>query len=152
MFSIDVPKRKATIMGSGDVKFITTNLSQAAAGTANLLCLPISSSDGKSLNSYANGFVYLASHLCSQRELLQAVQRVTGTTDADWDFEKVNDVPAFRKDCRQKFYKGEVMGGVGLLMGQLYVEGSGSNYEQKLDNEALGLKMEDLDESVRKAL
>jgi len=151
MFQIDIKNKKATLLSGGTAKFNTTNLPTVGLAVARLLSLPIESTDGgASLSDFANRFVYIRSFLISQREILSAVQRVTGTTDADWTIEHI-DAQEFMDQGAEKLAKGDFMGTVNLLYGSTMKEGAGGNYEsvRGVSNGVLRLPEEDLDESVK---
>jgi hypothetical protein len=57
---------------------------------ARSLCLPINSPSGPSLADYANIFIYISFFHTTQREILDAVQKVTNTTDSDWAITKAD--------------------------------------------------------------
>lgn len=85
-FEIDAQKKTAHLLNGGTAKFNTTSLSTVALAIVRLLSLPIAtpSTSSPSLSDYANRFVYISSFLTSQREILDAILRVTGTSDKDW--------------------------------------------------------------------
>ena len=128
-------------------------MSTVGRAVASLLTLPITSQSGASLSDYANGYVYISSFLTTQREILAACQRVTNTADSAWEI-KEDSAPRWIEEGKERLAKGDFYGGINLLYGQLFIEGSGSNYESTkgLANQILGLPEEDIDESVEAAL
>ena len=131
-------------------KFNTTLKSTAALAVARLLSLPETSPTRPSLSDYANGFCYVSSFLTSQKEILEAVQRVTGTTDADWRIETL-DADAYIEEGKAKLARGELAGMVNVLGGMLFKGGMGGDYEsvRGTSNAVLGLPQESLDGAVR---
>ena len=61
----------------------TTTLLQVGREVTKLLELPLST-----LERYRNNFVYIHSFNVSQRHVLQAFEKVTGTTEKDWQITK----------------------------------------------------------------
>jgi hypothetical protein len=153
MFGIDVPKKTAHLLNGGTAKFNTTNLSTAALAIVRLLSLPIDPASGISLSGYGNRLVYVSSFLTSQREILDAVQRVTGTTDQDWTITN-GDAKKFIEEGGAKMATGDFTGMVNLLYGAVMKGDMGGDYEsvKGVSNGVLGLPKEDLDEAVRTAL
>jgi hypothetical protein len=152
MFKINVKERTALLLSGGTAKFNTTNLNTVALAVARLFTLPISSPNNSSpsLSTYANKHIYISSFLTSQREILNSVQKATGTTDKDWKIENM-DVEEFIEEGRRMIASGEWMGVANLVYGATMKEGPGGDYEsvRGVANEILGLEKEDLDECVR---
>jgi hypothetical protein len=140
MFGIDIPTRSATLYHSKakEVSFNTTTLAQAGKGIAGLLSLP-----EEKLSAYANKLAYVSSFFITPHELLDAVQKATGTTDKDWTIEK-KDVQERIKEGGEKLQKGDHMGMVDLLYGATMVDGLGNKYKEQTINDELGLPKEDL--------
>lgn len=106
-----------------------------------------------SLAHYANNFAYLSSFLISQDALFAALQRQTGTAEADWEVER-SSIGDWKAACVEGMKKGDMKAGAGLIYVAYMGEGNGGNYEAKAreDREVLGLKEEDLDAVVRRAV
>lgn len=119
----------------------------------SLLSLPITSSSGPSLSDYANKFAYISSHLTYQKEILAAVQRATKTGPVDWEITE-DTAERYIQEGKDRMAKGDFYGAINILYGNLFIEGSGGNYEDTKDlaNRILGLPEEDLDKSVETVL
>ena len=114
-------------------------------GIARILSLPTST-----LSSFANRYVYLGGMHVSQRDVLTSVQRVTGTTDADWTINHADSGKAVEEGL-QELAKGRF--DPRPLFVSLFREGmSGAFQGKEIANAKLGLKGLDVDEEVRKAL
>ena len=153
MFGINAQKKTAHLLSDGTAKFNTTNLSTVALAIARLLSLPVTSTSGASLSDYGDRLVYISSFLVSQREILDAVQHVTGTTDQDWTVTSV-DGQKYYEEGEAKLAAGDFSGMVNLLMGAVMKGDMGGDYEnvKGVSNKVLGLLKEDLEEAVRAAL
>jgi hypothetical protein len=153
MYGIDIPNRTAKLLDKGTAKFNATNLPTAALSIARLLALPITSSSGPSLSDYANRLVYISSFRTSQREILDAVQRATKTSDKDWTITN-RDGQEHMAEGAAKLAKGDFMGLADNLYGAVMKGDMGGDYESErgVSNTALNLPEENLDDSVRGAL
>ena len=78
-----VPERKATLY-TDCVPFATATVAQVARAVASLLTLPKSTID----KTFANGHLYVYSFVLTQPQVFEAVLRVTGTKEEDWQIEK----------------------------------------------------------------
>ena len=94
----------------------------------------------------------MSSFLASQRDMLDSVHRVLGTTDADWTIEPT----------AERYQRGLVMmneGGANAHRGfgicsysRTFYPNGGGNFQDKLDNDVLGLPEEDFDEATARAI
>lgn len=152
MFLIDSETRTAKLLDNGTARFNTTTIRQVGKAVAKILELPISANSGEaSLKKYANKQVYIASFLTSQRELLSAVQKVTGTSDSDWSIREVSS-KKFMQEGKERVAKGDFMDMAGWLYGCIMSQGNGGDYEEKLMNGVLRLESGDLEVAVKEAL
>ncbi|KAF5557274.1 hypothetical protein FNAPI_5486 [Fusarium napiforme] len=149
----DIDKRKATFFDEGEAKINTSTLAQfgrAAAAIASLKEFPDNEDDrSPTIAQFRNKPVYLSSFYVNQKDILRSIQRVTNTSDADWEikYEKSAD----------RIENGKAMGRSGNIMGfvQAYYsfilssEGQKLKTQDNLHNELLGLPEEDLDEVVK---
>jgi len=148
MFGISIPTRTATLYTSSGTltPFITTTIAQSGRGTAAILLLP----EAK-LASHANKLVFFSSFSVTQRDLLDSVQRVTGTKDADWKIETKN-VEERTAEGWKRLKEGDHMGMVDLLYAAVMTKGVGDQFRVGTENEALGLPKENLDDVVREVV
>lgn len=105
------------------------------------------------LSRWRNGTVYVGSFTVSQRDMLESVKRVTGTTDTDWTITS--------EDSRTRWQSamGDLKGGdrsayIRIMYTRSFFPDGAGNSEAKygLANEALGLPKEDLDERTKEAV
>ncbi|KAF2275505.1 uncharacterized protein EI97DRAFT_434338 [Westerdykella ornata] len=153
-FGFDIKNRKVTFTDDGLTKIWTSTWEQCGRGLAALLSLPVhkdkAGSNGLALEQFKNDQIILESFRVNQRDMLDSLHRVLGTTDADWDIRSEprqkrledgqrdmmnGDVAAFAKQLYAKLMRPEAQ--------ELEVEG----IEKKL-----GLPKESLDEATKRAV
>ncbi|KAJ9144190.1 NAD(P)-binding protein [Pleurostoma richardsiae] len=157
-YGIDVRARRAVLFdGGGAARVNTTTWPQCGRGVAALLALkelPEDEGDAApALSRFANGFVYVSSFRVSQREMLDSVQRVTGTKDADWEITTESAAERYKKGVEDA-QKGNQLGFARSLYARAFFPSGEGDYEthRGLHNEVLGLPKEDLDEATKVAV
>lgn len=152
LWGVDVKGRKATLWKGADGKVNTSTVQHTSELIAAVLSLPEAD-----LARYKNQAVYAPSFRLSQREILDAVQRATGTTDADWDI-SVRDVNDVAKDYEEAIKKGDGVAPYTKFYVTHFLEGHGGDFQNKVDAAELaklaqyGLRTENLDDVVKVAL
>jgi uncharacterized protein YbjT (DUF2867 family) len=145
LWGVDVPNKKASLYAGAEAKFNTTTLQQVGRGVAALLSLP-----DAQLKEYKNSPVYLSSFCISQRDILDAAIRATGSKESDWEIATL-DADEVVKGSRKAVKEGNHM----AFLEEFYIthmrEGAGGNYQEKAakDLKVLGLEEESLDEVVK---
>jgi hypothetical protein len=153
-YGIDIPKREVTFIDDGKQRLNTATWAQTGLAVANLLSLPVSASDGKgpALESYRNRMLFISSFALSQREMFEAVQKATGTTEKDW---KIKSEPARERlvTARQRMRMGDHKAFATVLYTRYFIEDAGL-YEKShgLNNDQLGLPKESLDSATKRAV
>jgi hypothetical protein len=135
-------------VNGGTPKFNTTNLETVGLAAARLIALP-----NAELEKFANKFVYVRSYLTSQKEIFEAVKKVSGTSDEEWAITE-KDAGTWIQEGWETVKSGNFMGMMAVLYGHYMKGGPTSNFEavRGISNDILGLPVEDLGEGVRKAL
>ncbi|EGU81576.1 hypothetical protein FOXB_07921 [Fusarium oxysporum f. sp. conglutinans Fo5176] len=152
LWGIEPKTRKATIWRGADAKVNTATISHTAEAVAAVLSLPEAE-----LAKYKNKAVYTPSFHLTQREILDAVQRATGTTDADWDI-KTRDVNEVAREYEDKISQGDGVAPFVKFFITHFLEGHGGDFNHKVHSteleklEQLGLHKEDLVQAIRVAL
>ncbi|EWZ00172.1 hypothetical protein FOYG_00061 [Fusarium oxysporum NRRL 32931] len=152
LWGIEPKARKATIWRGADAKVNTATISHTAEAVAAVLSLP-----EPELAKYKNKAVYTPSFHLTQREILDAVQRATGTTDADWDI-KTRDVNEVAREYEDKISQGDGVAPFVKFFITHFLEGHGGDFNHKVHSteleklEQLGLHKEDLVQAIRVAL
>ncbi|KAK7948393.1 uncharacterized protein PG986_009279 [Apiospora aurea] len=153
-YGLDWAGRTFTFYDEGTQKINTITMPQNGRAVANLLSLPIQTADGApSLDGYRNKFVYVSSFLVSQRDMFESVLRVTGTKADEWTL-RHEDVAERYQDGMKTMRAGERTGYIKSLYARVFYPDGSGNFEARrgLDNDALGLPREDLDEWTRVAI
>ncbi|TVY36622.1 hypothetical protein LOCC1_G006622 [Lachnellula occidentalis] len=149
-YGIDINKKKAWFCDKGHSPQNTSTWSRCGEAFANLLSLPESGAS-PSLAEYKNNSCYVDSFVVTQRKMLDSVQRATGTTDEDWE---ITCEPAEKryKDGLAEMQTNPRRGFPKALYAHSWSKDGGREYTQKLDNDKLGLKPEDLDAVTKKVV
>jgi hypothetical protein len=90
--------------------------------------LPDTSVSSASLSDFGNKFVYISSFLTSQREILDVVEKLTETSDADWSITNTNG-QSWIDDGPAKIARGDLTEMVNIMDRNTMMEGLGGNYE-----------------------
>ncbi|KAF7548669.1 hypothetical protein G7Z17_g6905 [Cylindrodendrum hubeiense] len=143
LWGIDIKARKATLYGGGNTKINTSTLKRVGEGVAELLSLP-----EEELAAYKNKAFYISSFYVTQREMLESVQRVTGTTDKDWVIED-KEIAQVAKESDEEVKKGNMMAMIPKFYSAHFREGYGGDFNHKLNLEKFGLAEEDIDAVVK---
>jgi hypothetical protein len=158
LYGIDIGKKEVIWFDDGKQRIHTSTWAQVGRAIANLLSMPVSAEkgDGKSLtlDAYRNKFVYISSFTLNQREMLDAVQRVTGTTDADWKISSTTAKERF-ENGQKRMLQGDRMGFAHALYSRYFFPGEKAGLygeTEGLDNEKLGLSEEDLFEATKESV
>ncbi|KAK3380988.1 hypothetical protein B0H63DRAFT_523722 [Podospora didyma] len=156
-YGIDVINKKAVLFDDGLTKINTSTWRQCGRALAALLALPVhpsSPDDGKpTLSKWFNKPLYVSSFLLSQRDMVDSLHRVMGTTDADWDIKYEPSRERYEK-AKEAFEGGDRRALPRCLYSCIFFPGGGGDYESTKGtaNQELGLPVEDLDEATRRAI
>ncbi|KAK8913164.1 hypothetical protein H634G_08589 [Metarhizium anisopliae BRIP 53293] len=152
LWGIDYKARKATLWRGADAKVSTASIAHAAEAVAAVLSLPEAD-----LARYKNKAVYTPSFHLTQRDILEAVQRATGTTDADWDI-RVRDVKDVESEYEEKIKQGDGVAPYVKFFVTHFLQGHGGDFQNKVNVveleklEKLGLQRESLEQAIKKGL
>lgn len=152
LWGIEPKARKATIWRGADAKTSTASVAHTGEAAAAVLSLPEAD-----LAKYKNKAVYTPSFRLSQREILEAVQRATGTTDADWDI-TTREYEDIASEYEENIKKGDGMAPFVKFFVTQFVEGLGADFDHKVDVaeleklEKLGMAKENLEEVMKVAV
>lgn len=156
-FGFDIANRKVEFIDDGNTKINTTTWDQSGRAVAALLSLKELPEDEKdesvTLSRWRNEPVYISSFLVSQRDMLDSLNRVLGTRDADWEIKTEPHQERYNRGLKE-MQEGNRLGFATALYTRCFFPNGDGNYEAKygLANEALGLPREDLDEATKTAV
>jgi len=154
-YGFDVPRREVAFYGDGRQVLETSTWELVGRATARLLALPVEREEGYEgpvLADWRNRFVCVRSFTLSQRDMLDSLHRVLGTTDEDWKITHVDPERIF-KESNEALKKGDWKAGVKVIYSRLFFPGTKTFAdENSIANETLGLQKEDLDSSTRVAV
>jgi hypothetical protein len=157
LYGFDFKDRTVTFYDDGNTRINTSTWPQTGRSVANLLSLKVLPDDASDksacLNDFRNKFVYVSSFNVSQKDMLDSVMRVTGTSLKDW---KVSYEPVKEryKAGVEEFRSGSRIGFGKLLYARSFYPDKCGNYEERkgLHNDLLGLPKEDMDEYTKIAV
>lgn len=155
-YGFDFKKREVTFYDDGKVLVNTSTWEQVSRAVAKLLSLPVEKEDryeGPVVADWKNKILCVSSFTISQRDMLDSLNRVMGTTDKDWTFKYEGARERFQK-AKQGVDKGDLGAYVRMLYSRLFFPGETLNYEKRmgLANGTLGLPKEDLDDRTKVAI
>ncbi|KAL8745610.1 MAG: hypothetical protein Q9190_002264 [Brigantiaea leucoxantha] len=156
-YGFDFKNRKVTLFDDGNTPIDTSTWPQTGRGIASLLGLKILPDDASDkspcLSNYKNKFVYFSSFCVSQRQMLESVLRVTGTKESDWTITSEPSIERYQKGMEMMQAK-NFLGYVQMMYTRVFYQDGSGNFTKSrgLQNEALGLPKEDLDEWTKKAM
>ena len=157
-YGFDFQSKRVYMIDGGLLKINTSTWEQCGRAVARLFSLPVlpQDADDKSLtvSHWRNDQVHISSFFISQRDMLDSVLRVTGEKESDWTIVNENAQERY-KQGQQLMKQGGASAGAGYIQCMytriFYNDGSGQ-YNDKLDNEKLGLPEENLDEATKEGI
>ena len=144
-YGFDIAARKVTFYDDGAKKINTSTFGLCGDAAAALL-------EGE-LEEWKDKGVHISSFLVSQRDMLDSLHRVLGTSDADWEI-GYQPVKERYEEGLAQMQTGDRTGFAKALYARVFFPESNGDYETGYgtDNERLGLKKEDLDEATRRTV
>ncbi|KAF5669949.1 NAD(P)-binding domain-containing protein [Fusarium heterosporum] len=142
----------ATIWTGATGKVNASSVAHSGYATAAVLSLP-----EEDLSRYRNKAFYVPSCHLTQKELLEAVQKETGTTESDWEV-KHQEIKDALKDCNAKIQQGDGVAPFAKFFLTHFQEGNGGDFQHKVvvdDVEKLhkiGLRDETIESVLRSCL
>ncbi|KAJ5580340.1 uncharacterized protein N7459_006325 [Penicillium hispanicum] len=152
-FGFSIKERKVTFFDDGRRTITVSTWDQCGLALAKLLSLPLSGTS-PSVTDFRDGEVRIYSFRVSQRDMLDSLHRVLGTTDADWDI-TYEPVAKRLQDGAEELAKGQMTGFAKILYGGVFSPTNKiSDFAgtTKTANEVLGLPQESLDEATKRTV
>ncbi|KAL4974653.1 hypothetical protein BDW66DRAFT_161087 [Aspergillus desertorum] len=143
-FGFDFTQRTFTMLDDGDC-------GRAIANMLSLKELPEDENDRSiTLSQFANRCTYVSSFRLTQRDMFESVKRVTRTVDSDWTIIRESSLERFKEGQEGlKVHNSKVF--TKMLYSRMFFPTGDGDYESRreLDNKALGLPVEDVDEATK---
>jgi hypothetical protein len=153
-FGFDIAGRKVTMFDEGTKRINTSTWELCGDAVAKVLSLPVGGKEGGvGLKDWENKGLYVSSFLISQRDMLDSLHRVLGTTDEDWEIRYQPAEERYEEGLKE-LQEGNMVGFAKALYSRtFYPEGRG-DYETGfgVDNGKLELAKEDLDVATQRAV
>lgn len=151
-FGFDIRQRDVTFYDDGKTRINVSTWDQCGRAIAALLSLPESGAS-PCVADWKNQPLYISSFRVSQRDMLDSLNRVVGTTDKDW---KIDDEPTDKRYERgmKEMKEGNPAGFATALYARAFYPSKDGDFQSKygLANETLGLPKEDLDEITKRTV
>ncbi len=151
-FGFDIKDRKVTLFDDGNTRISVSTWQQCGRALAALLSLPESGAS-PSISQWKNKTLYIASFRVSQRDMLDSLHRVLGTTDKDWNITHEPTAQRY-KDGINEMQKGAMTGYAKAMYSRCFFPNGDGDHESSrgLANDLLGLPKEDLDEATKRTV
>ncbi|KAK3351163.1 hypothetical protein B0H65DRAFT_109086 [Neurospora tetraspora] len=160
-YDFTLPDKKVTFFDDGEKKIWTTTTRQVGRAVAKLFSLkelPEDENDQDlTVARWKNRPLVVGSFNVSQRDMLDSVHRVMGTTDEDWTITKESSVA--RRERGLKLMATDPSHRFVLaLYASIFLPdevswfGKATFDQEEVDNQLLGLPKEDLDEATKRAV
>ncbi|KAK1773443.1 hypothetical protein QBC45DRAFT_81179 [Copromyces sp. CBS 386.78] len=160
-YGFTLPDKKVNLFDDGEKKIWTTTTRQVGRAVAKLFSLkelPEDENDQDlTVARWKNKQLNVGSFNVSQRNMLDSVHRVIGTTDDEWTITKESSVA--RRERGLKLMATDPSHGFVLaLYASIFLPdevswfGKATFDEEEVDNQLLGLPKEDLDEATKRAV
>lgn len=153
MYGFDLKNKQVTFLDGGDTKMNTSTWPQAGLAVAKVFSLK-TKPDGPedksaTLEGFANKFVYCSSFFVNQKDMLASVIRVQGGSEKDWKITNESSKERF-EGARKEMQAGNMAAFARMLYSRGMYPGDG-DFRDKLNNEVLGLPVEDIDQATKAA-
>ncbi|KAF2680815.1 NAD(P)-binding protein [Lentithecium fluviatile CBS 122367] len=151
----DIDNKKAVFFDDGKARINSSTLTQCGRAIAALLSLPITKEDPSkpAIEDWKNKGLYISSLLVSQRDILDSLNRVLGTSDSDWTITHENSKER-TESALEEIKKGNFFAFAKALYTRVFYPNGDGDYESTrgVANELLGIEKEDLDECTKLVL
>lgn len=151
-FGFDIKNKKVTFFDDGNTRINASTWRQCGRALAALLSLPEDSTT-PAVAQWKNKPFYIASFRISQRDMLDSIHRVTGTTDKDWEITH-EATDQRHKNGLDEMQKGIQTGYAKAMYSRVFYPIGDGDYESSrtLANKVLELPKEELDEATKRTV
>ena len=151
-FGFDIKNKKVTFFDDGKTLVNASTWRQCGRALAALLSLP-ESGTSPAISQWKNKPFYISSFRVSQRDMLDSIHRVTGTTDKDWEITYEPTAQRY-KNGKDEMQKGVMTGFAKAMYSRVFFPNGDGDFESSrgLANGLIGLPKEDLDEATKRTV
>jgi hypothetical protein len=151
-YGFDLKNKKVTFYDDGNMRINTSTWKQCGRALGALLSLPEAGAE-PSLSQWRNKPLYLNSFKVSQRDMLDSIHRITGSTDSDWEISFEGSEKRYKEGIAE-MQNGSIVGFQKALYARAFFPHGGGDYSSVHGtvNEVFGLPKEDLDDATKRAL
>ena len=152
LFGFSIKDRKVTFYDDGKTVINSSTWRQCGRALAALLSLPESDAS-PALSQWKNKSFYVSSFRISQRDILDSLHRVIGTTDSDWEISYEPTAQRYANGL-EEMRNGQMLGFPKALYARIFYPNGDGDFESSkvLANGELGLPKEEIDEATRRAV
>lgn len=155
-FGFDIRNKKVTFSDDGLTKTNISTWPQSGRAVARLFSLPILPQDKNDkqpcLGQWKNKECHICSFFISQRDMLDSLLRVTGDKESDWNIEHVPAKERYQQGMEMLQGEDKFGGYVRCMYTRVFYKDGSGDFNESLDNDKLGLQMEDLDQATKEAV
>jgi hypothetical protein len=151
-FGIDIRNKKAVFFDDGNAKICTSTWPQCGAAVAGLLSLPETGAS-PCVADWKNKCLFVNSFNVSQRDMLDSVHRVIGTSDKDWEIKHESSADRV-KEGMEAMKKGDHAGFMKAMYSRIFYPGGDGDFEAAHGtvNELFGLPKEHVDAGTKRTV
>ena len=151
-FGFDIKDRKVTFFDDGNTRINVSTWQQCGRALAALLSFPESGAS-PAISQWKNKPFYIASFRVCQRDMLDSLHRVIGTTDKDWEITHEPTGQRYKNGINE-MQKGAMTGFAKAMYSRNFFPNGDGDFESSrgLANDLIGLPKEDLDEATKRAV
>ncbi|KAF7555975.1 hypothetical protein G7046_g6418 [Stylonectria norvegica] len=156
-YGFNFKEKKMTFYDDGNTRINTTTWLQTGRAMAKLLSLkelPEDENDtSPTISKWRDAPLRISSFRLSQREMLDSIERVTGTTDKDWTIEYESSKARYERGM-ERLKAGDRSAFAIVLYSRVFFPNGDGDFETShgIENKTLGLPVEDLDEASKRAV
>ena len=156
-FAIDIKNKKATFFDDGKTRVNISTWRQcgrALAGLLSLKELPEDANDkAPTVSQWKNKPLYISSFKICQRDMLDSVEKITGTTDQEWEIEYEPSVERYKSGL-EELKAGNRMGFAKAMYTRIFFPNGGGDFESSrgLADSLIGLPEDDLEEATKRVV
>jgi hypothetical protein len=156
-YGFDIKNKKVTFYDDGKTRINTSTWGYCGQALAKLLSLKELPEDGNdtspTISQWKNKGVYISSFLMSQRDMLDSIHQLTGTTDKDWTIEYEPTAERYQNGL-DEMKKGDWTGYAKAMYARVFFPNGDGDFETSrgLDSASIGLGKDDLEAATKRTL